>query len=122
MYPYAATQLSERSRSLLDLARLLVDLVPSDEFPDVRCHELARAIGGVLGVTHADGHFGHVEHTWLLPETGVILDPYFPGVLPQCVLIDAFGLHPLTALYRPDVPRDDIDQELVARLRAVFGE
>lgn len=73
----------------------------------IRCHELARAVGRILRLTHEDGRFGFVEHTWLwtrprgseefaapwsLPR---ILDVYVPGAMPQVQLIDtASGLPP----------------------------
>lgn len=120
--PYAATQLSPQMRDLLATVQTLVELVPDVEFPDLRCHELARAMGGALDVPFVDGMFGAVEHTWLVPAHEVILDPYFPGVLPQVVLIDAWVMHPLSGLYVPGEPRDDIDEEIVHRLRLAWGE
>lgn len=71
----------------------------------VRCHELARAVGRVLGLEHQDGRFGFVEHTWLWTTTlrdqappwvlPRILDVYVPGAMPQVQLIDTVsGLPP----------------------------
>jgi len=84
---------------LRDHANTLVAIAPYEiDGEPVRCHELARAIGAVLGLQHEDGRFGFVEHTWLwtkpidrehapwmLPN---ILDVYVPGSVPQVQLID----------------------------------
>lgn len=122
MIAYAATQLSPEMQGLLASAQTLVDLVPDVEFPELRCHELARALAQTLDVRFVDGMFGAVQHTWIVPAYEVILDPYFPGVLPQCVLIDACVMNPLSGLYVPGEPRTDIDEEIVHRLHCAWGE
>lgn len=108
---------------LLRQATAMVALLDDD--PEIRCHELARAIGQRLGLTFKDGFYGFVEHTWLwtTPYEGEgeqlwrlpnILDVYVPGELPQVQLI-----HTTTALpmpYRFGPPRDDIRGGVVRRL------
>jgi hypothetical protein len=103
----------------------------------LRCHELARAVGAVLGLEHQDGFYGFVNHTWLWtkkPEWNElntttrlgfpnILDVYSVGSLPMVRLVD--GKH--TSLphvgwaYRPDwrsLP--SLDRGMVSDLVAEF--
>lgn len=117
---------------LLHAATHLVELVP--DIPGLRCHELARAIGKVLGLLHQDGYYGFVDHTWLwtrpvgrtLGRHGFphVLDVYCVGSMPQVRLVD--GEH--TALphigwaYRPGPERDDIDDVMVRRLYEKLGD
>lgn len=89
----------------------------------VRCHELARAAGRILGLEVADGWYGFVEHSWLwtqppdridgqmlgpLPD---ILDVYLPGHLPQVQLIHMYSS--LLQQYRPSAPRTDVNERVV---------
>ena len=98
---------------------------------EIRCHELARAVGRVLDLEVQDGSYGFVDHAWLwttplkrklggdrigFPN---ILDVYSPGHLPMVRLL----LGRETALphvgwsYRPAwEPRTDIDWDLVDSL------
>lgn len=101
------------------LAVILVTHISDSE--KVRCHELARAIARSLngstskGFTVVDGHYGAVEHSWIMTENKAILDVYAVGSLPQVQLI-----HPTTPglklNYRPGKPRTDIDEECIRRL------
>jgi hypothetical protein len=91
---------------------------------DLRCHELARAVGMWLGLQVQDGHFGYVEHSWLWtqpldPELGLlvrsrlpnVLDVYVPGELPQVQLVH---MHTgLPAAYRHGELRTDIRKDIV---------
>lgn len=61
-----------------------------------RCHELAHAVGEVLGMPVQDGHYQGLNHSWLwtrplpklpAPSLPNILDVYVPGELPQVQLI-----------------------------------
>lgn len=107
MIGYAEKEVfTARERELFGLAQTLVVIAPYELFGRlVRCHELARAVGRVLGLRVEDGRFGFVEHTWLWtepPEKALmpwamprILDVYVPGAMPQVQLIDtASGLPP----------------------------
>lgn len=101
----------------------------------LRCHELARAVGSVLGLHVQDGYYGFVNHTWLWTEPlkwndltsytrlgfPNILDVYSVGSLPMVRLVD--GKH--TALphvgwaYRPDYnAAPGIDRDMVSGLVA----
>ncbi len=101
MIGYAQREIfTPRELKLLDCAETLVAIAPYEIDGDlVRCHELARAVGAVLGLQHEDGRYGFVDHTWLwtsklservapwdLPH---VLDVYVPGGMPQVQLIDA---------------------------------
>jgi hypothetical protein len=107
------------------------------ESKTLRCHELARAVGSVLGLQHQDGYYGFVNHTWLwttplewndlttYTRLGFpnILDVYSVGSLPMVRLVD--GKH--TSLphvgwaYRPDhyAAPPSIDNDLV---KSLIGE
>jgi hypothetical protein len=78
----------------------------------LRCHEVVRIVH--VALRHAgynsiivDGHYGVVEHSWLLVQgkrenyaAWVILDPYAVGRLPLVQLVSpSLGLH---ELYRPN--------------------
>jgi len=113
----------------------LVERVPVELGEHVRCHELARAVGKILGLPYQDGRFEAVEHTWLWALPGwefraegrndpgappPVLDVYVPGALPQVQLVDweYWGL-PYKRIYVPGPERDDIDMALV---RTLVGE
>lgn len=95
-----------------------------DEVPLLRCHELCRVVGELLGLPVCDGYYGMVDHSWLwlgdaphifgpLPN---ILDVYCPGRLPQVQLIHSSNSLPFE--YRRHAPRTDIRQDVVTRLVA----
>lgn len=101
-----------------ELARQFIEKLdePEEHHRRYRCHELARAVGKVLGLPHEDGYFEHVQHTWLwtcpLPKppfgysqrTPNILDVYVPGALPQVQLIDFKAVLPSRRTYIWTVP------------------
>lgn len=90
--------------------------------PELRCHELARAIGRVLKLKHVDGKYGNVEHTWLELREWGILDVYCPGRVPQVQLVDAPWMLPESKVYIPGPVRDDIREALVDVLAERFRE
>jgi len=98
--------------------------------PEIRCHELARAVGRILELEVQDGHYGFVEHSWLwtrpLPKElreqecrlGLphLLDVYSVGQLPMVRLLDceATSLPHIGWSYRPSwSPRKDIRNDVV---------
>lgn len=105
--------------------------------PELRCHELARAVLLRLclettgpGLTMdwsdrfeaVDGAYGTLDHTWLeldQVKTGertgrVILDVYAVGRLPQVQLLDVLSFGPKNGLqYRRGTPRKDISHRVV---------
>lgn len=102
--------------SLLALAETCVRAVEDPSEQTIRCHELARAVGKVLGLDHVDGKYGIVEHTWLVLDTfegsrrRCILDVYCVGRLPMVQLVDVQAVGLLhREQYRPGSPRSDID-------------
>ena len=123
--------------SLYRRAVALVELVP--DMPKLRCHELARAVGRVLGLEHEDGFYGFVDHTWLwtgpldctspmVKHTRVgfpnILDVYSVGSLPMVRLVDCehTSLPHIGWGYRPHKTRDDIDEGQVDQLVRLMQE
>jgi hypothetical protein len=114
---YSAVEIFSREEvELFEKATEMVSYLA--ESKTLRCHELARAVGTVLGLQHQDGYYGFVNHTWLwttklewselttYTRLGFpnILDVYSVGQLPMVRLVD--GKH--TSLphvgwaYRPD--------------------
>jgi hypothetical protein len=136
MIPYVETEFfSKEEMALYHKACWLVHQIPDDFPQEIRCHELAQAVGRILDLPYVDGFYGCVNHTWLWTrhptheEIGFldrggwthdnrprILDVYFPGVIPQVVLIDTFNMLPQWKLYNSGPYRDDIDNELVERM------
>jgi len=85
----------------------------------VRCHELARAVAPFLSPlwTITDGYYETCDHSWLRAPTGIVLDLYAVGQLPQVLLVDTNALlH--RAAYRPQDRRRDIREDIVQWLRA----
>jgi hypothetical protein len=60
-------------------------------FENIRCHELARAVGKLLRLRVVDGYvvetFGIGDHSWLLTPAGNILDVYSVAQLPMVQLV-----------------------------------
>lgn len=60
-------------------------------FVNIRCHELARAVGKLLRLRVVDGYvveqFGIGDHSWLLTPAGNILDVYAVARLPVVQLV-----------------------------------
>lgn len=124
---YAAEEIfSTEEIILFGWAERFAAKVPSRQ-PDgewVRCHEVARAVGGLLNLTVVDGVYGHVQHSWLdLPVAERpdlrrhVLDVYAPGRLPRVQLIDAWYLLPEGSSYKPGLARGDIREDIVAWLK-----
>ncbi len=114
MTPYALTKkiFTPAEYELYRRARALVDVAPSNDWHNelIRCHELAWAIGDVLGLEVQNGHCGSIQHSWLWthkPTTNElrswergwyhegrpkILDVYVPGAIPPVQLLDPWAL------------------------------
>lgn len=92
----------------------------------LRCHEVARAVGHMLGLQAVDGWFGMVEHSWLWATPFVplsplpnVLDPYRPGCHPQVLLLHSSSHLPFD--YRRGDPRKDVRHAVVRRLIKILG-
>jgi hypothetical protein len=143
MNSYAEKEVfTSREKLLLRQATELVEIAPYEIDGNlVRCHELARAVGKVLGLEHEDGRYGFVEHTWLwtesLKEEGVpdkskaffspwvlpnVLDVYVPGSVPQVQLVHmaASGLPP--RYYLSNLKAPEIRASVVRQLTDIFGQ
>jgi hypothetical protein len=100
----------------------LVAKVPYEiEGKTVRCHELVRAIGFVLGLDYTDGYYGMLEHSWLwlTPREEFcppprILDVYTPGRIPQVQIVDTSRNLPFE--YRRGPCRTDLDESIITAL------
>lgn len=104
----------------MELLGLAADLVRSlPDLPGLRCHEVARAVGEVLGLQVQDGKYGWCEHSWLWTRPWMsgsfppsVLDPYAVGSLPQVKLVD-MGLPAHRGTYTVGDERTDVDLGLV---------
>lgn len=65
---------------------------------ELRCHEIARALGELLKLQVVDGQSVGVDHSWLVIDRHTLLDPYAPARLPMVQLIDV-GLPTLARFY-----------------------
>ena len=109
------------------VSRMLAEL---PDIPDVRCHELTRAVGRAFRLEHQDGFYGFVDHSWLwttplsearqaLRKTRIgfpnILDVYSVGQLPMVRLVacESSSLPHVGWAYRPGDAREDIDLKMV---------
>ena len=123
---------SQHEMGLLDLATNLVLRAPYEINGNVvRCHELARVVGEILGLEVQDGRYGFVEHSWLWTAPPVfkqdkdkvvlpkILDVYVPGGLPQVQLFDISVAVPMNHTYGN--PRSDIDEDVLKVLRMALA-
>lgn len=114
----------------LSLAAKLVDQLPAMVLGDedwIRCHELTRAVGPLLGLPWCDGHYGMVEHSWLWTKPlepfsppPNIIDLYCPGRLPQVQLVHSSSHLPYE--YRRSSSRDDIRPTVVEYLTKALND
>ncbi len=134
MKSYSETNIfSPVALTLRKVVERLVELLPDPEpGKDLwRCHEVARAVEGVLETSleaggsgarlHVfDGKYGPpamggIDHSWLVllqpDKPGVVLDPYAIGRLPQVQIID--WEMQLACMYKASGYRNDIDKTVV---------
>lgn len=111
------TMLSAETLAILAEAAAIVEALPDLE--GLRCHEVARVVGAVLSLEVQDGHYGHIQHSWLLVyQAGelrpFVLDPYCVGRLPIVQLVD---IHMnLPRVYLACCPRTDINEQQIREL------
>ena len=122
---------SETEVRLFRRAQGLVSVL--GDLPDIRCHELARAVGLLLDLPHQDGFYGFVDHTWLWTRPIVrtvgrigfphVLDVYSVGQLPMVRLVDGehTQLPHVGWAYRPGEERKDIQMNIVHDLVIMMG-
>jgi len=102
----------------------LVEAIPDTMDKPIRCHEVARAVGRILDLPVVDGHYGAVDHSWLMTRTRSnkpkILDVYSVGRLPQVQLLvlDPGTSH--TTIFRPGPYRTDIRNDVVEHMVGFF--
>lgn len=109
------TMFNDHTLRVHELATRLVEFLPADPESEIRCHELARAIGKMLKLSVVDGKYGAVEHSWLEGfSTRCLLDVYTPGRTPMVQLIDMTWAAP--NYYKRGALRDDIDDDVITKL------
>lgn len=116
---------TEVAVALFRRAQEIVSAIPDPETSAEpwRCHEVARVVGGVLGLEVVDGSYGSVSHSWLVVPGGgtsgcnALLDVYAAGVLPQVLLVDMYYGLPGIKSYVSGRQRNDIRQGDIERMR-----
>lgn len=109
----------------------LVEGLPED--PELRCHELARAVaryfeGDALDPVVVDGKFGIADHSWLIIGRDKriyahVLDVYAVGSLPMVQLVDVMSVSIRRARqYVPGEVRSDIRTDVIDRLLATWKQ
>jgi hypothetical protein len=111
------TIVSKKTLAILAEAAVIVEALPDIE--GLRCHEVARVVGALLSLEVQDGHYGHVEHSWMLvyqvsERRPFVLDPYCVGRLPIVQLVDTHMNLP--RLYLTCHPRTDINEQQINEL------
>lgn len=124
MKGYAATEVfSKVERQLLIEAKKIVARLPLKDSGGryVRCHEVARLVGTILGLQVTDGHYGMVEHSWLwtskfepLSLRPNVLDAYVVGRMPLVQLVHTSAHLPFE--YRRGDKRRDIRPKVMDEL------
>lgn len=98
----------------------LVDRIDETVFEgELRCHEVARAVGKILELPHEDGRYIYADHTWLrvtCTVSNAILDVYAVGAMPPVQLLDAFPPLRRNGLYLRKEERTDIRQDIIDTL------
>lgn len=129
MRGYARTIFSREDLALRARAARIVRALPDQADPrSLRCHEVTRAVGSLLGLEVQDGSYGCAEHSWLWIAKPIahsrhnmgavrLLDCYAIGRLPQVQLVDCWYLLPEGRSYKWNEPeRTDIRHDVVRRL------
>ena len=135
MKSYSETVFPKDEIALRDRAERMVEAIPEMKII-IRCHELSRAVGRVLGLQNQDERYGFVEHSWLWTKPLLkgrldellrmdvpdILDVYSVGQLPMVRLVDArhVQLPHISFAYQPGEPRFDVDEALVRKLAKIM--
>lgn len=133
MTPVVAQEdFTEEELTLLQRATRMVDSLDAPDGRilgiEIRCHELARAVGSILQLPVSDGRYGmrgSIEHSWLRVGNwqdyydAKILDVYVPGACPQVqLLLYGNSFLPTRELYVQGVQyeRTDVNEGFVDHL------
>ena len=107
-------------------ATKIVDLLPDTDTKGriLRCHEVARVVGKILGLPVEDGKFEvGVEHSWCPLPSRHILDVYTVGRLPPVQLVACVSSLPnrFTAKNIDLEVREDVVDHLVRLVVATLA-
>jgi len=108
--------------SAVDLVALLPE--KDEQGRLLRCHEVARIVGSILGLEVVDGRYEYgCEHSWCIVPDKVgrgfsILDPYAVARIPPVQLVVVLPTIPNR--YFPEAARDDIRQDVIDHLLKYF--
>lgn len=116
---FQGSLIRELQRTKLLVGRIEESVIASvTGHPEIRCHELARAVTAFLSPHWevVDGKLGHVDHSWLRHRR-FILDVYVPGRLPMVQLVDDGSWALPKAGYTPGPLRGDIRENVIDAIR-----
>ncbi len=108
MKPYAFSEPSNNTLVLFNEIKKVfenlpeVDLGKDDKGEEilVSCHMIARALAKIFSIKYKDGYFGGCEHSWLIPEPGIIIDPYPVATVGGPILVIVKYMTPWRYLYK----------------------
>lgn len=128
MKSYAETVIARWELDLFHKAEKIVKLFPYQDGKGrlIRCHEVARAVGHILGLPVQDGHHGLSEHSWLWTEEPRgfmpnLIDVYSVGRLPIVQIVDMRHLRLYSMDYKIGKRRRDIRRGVVRALIEAAG-
>jgi hypothetical protein len=108
---YAVTEVSERTLELFNKIRRIFKGLPEIELEaddgegekPVSCHMIVRALAEIFSLDYKDGYFGPgFEHSWLVPERGVIIDVYPVALVGGSILVVTRYATPWSYLYQEE--------------------
>lgn len=78
-----------------------IDLSTDKEEILVSCHMLARIVGDYFGLKIVDGYFcSFYQHSWLLTQSGHIIDVYPVGIIGGPIMVDGMERSPMASQYK----------------------
>lgn len=109
MTPYVRKLIPDAELKTFEKIRHAISSLPDvnlgkDEYNKeiiLSCHVLARAVSNVFGLKYVDGYFLDVyDHSWLITESGHIIDAYPVAMIGGPVFIDGINFHESKRVYR----------------------
>ena len=109
MTPFAARDVLPEFQDLVVKVRQIVEALPDldlgqrvDGSPwEISCHTLCRGLADYFSLKCVDGHYaGYCQHSWIVLEREIILDPYPVALYGGPIICVAKGASPNKHLYR----------------------
>ncbi len=109
MKPHAFSEPSDKTLVLFNKIKKVFENLPEVDLGKdnkgekilVSCHMIVRALAEIFSIKYKDGYFGSgCEHSWLIPEPGVIIDPYPVATVGGSILVITKYMTPWHYLYK----------------------